>query len=593
MYLFIEQKKAIIIRYYRKYRLIIVAIILMVCTMSFTQISTPRNIPRNIHRSSSLATGQILFSPMVSSVTYLIDRNGNVNHTWPSGYFPGEAVYWLGDGTILRTIRVGVSPGAGGVGGGVQKIQWDGSITWDFRYNTNGYLSHHDIEPLPNGNVLMIAWETKTSAEAVAAGRNPSTISGNTLMPDHIIEVRPTGPTSGDIVWEWHVWDHLIQDYDSSKANYGIVADHPELVDINYVTASAGLSSDWLHCNSVDYHEAFDQILISVHNFNEIWVIDHSTTSQQAAGHTGGNSGKGGDILYRWGNPLAYQQGSSSDQQLFSQHDATWIAPGCPGDGNILMFNNGADRPGGSYSSVDEIVPPVNATGHYTLEPGSAYGPASPLWSYTADPPSSFYASYISGAHRLPDGNTLICDGPAGRFFEVTPEKETMWQYINPYPLMSLNNVFKICYIPADAPEASNLDCTGSLSWTNVHPGETVTGSFQVKNIGGSGSLLNWAVNVSSVDWGTWSFTPESEENLSPEDGFVMVQVSVVAPDQKNSKFEGYIQVVNQDDPNDFDVVPILLKTPMSLRQNAPVFSLVQHLLSFFPFFSMIYRLLQ
>jgi hypothetical protein len=593
MYLFIEQKKAIIIRYYRKYRLIIVAIVLMVCTMSFTQISTPRNIPRNIPRSSSLLTGQILFSPMVSSVTYLIDRNGNITHTWPSGYFPGEAVYWLNDGTILRTIRVGVSPGNGGVGGGVQKIQWDGSITWDFRYNTNGYLSHHDIEPLPNGNILMIAWETKTSAEAVAAGRNPSTISGNTLMPDHIIEVRPTGPTSGDIVWEWHVWDHLIQDYDSSKENYGLVADHPELVDINYVTASAGLSSDWLHCNSVDYHEAFDQILISVHNFNEIWVIDHSTTTQQAAGHTGGNSGKGGDLLYRWGNPLAYQQGSSSDQQLFSQHDATWIAPGCPGAGNILIFNNGANRPGGSYSSVDEIVPPVNATGQYTREPESPYGPSSPLWSYTSDPLSSFYASYISGAQRLPDGNTLICDGPAGRFFEVTPGKETVWQYINPYPLLSLNNVFKICYVPAGTPQGSNLDCTGSLSWTNIHPGETVTGSFQVKNIGGPGSLLNWTVDVSSVDWGTWSFTPESDENLTPEDGFFTVQVSVVAPDQKNSRFEGFIRVVNQDDPNDFDVVPILLKTPMSLRQATAVFPLLRHLLSFFPFFSMIYRLFQ
>ncbi len=145
---------------------------------------------------------------------------------------------WLGDGTILRTIRVGVGPGGGGAGGGVQKVEWDGTVVWDFRYNTNGDLSHHDVKSLPNGNVLLIAWETKTRTEAIAAGRNPNYVSSNGFMPDHIIEVQPTGPTSGTIVWEWHVWDHLIQDYDSSKANYGVVGDHPELVDINYVTSS-------------------------------------------------------------------------------------------------------------------------------------------------------------------------------------------------------------------------------------------------------------------------------------------------------------------------------------------------------------------
>jgi hypothetical protein len=560
-------------------------IVLLFCTTGFTEVSQSWNIPKNLQQSTAPTIGQILFTPMTSSVTYLVDRNKIVDHTWPSSYFPGEAVYWLGDGTILRTIRVGIGPGGGGVGGGVQKVQWDGTVTWDFRYNTNGYLSHHDIEPLPNGNVLMIAWETKTSAEAVAAGRDMDTIIGNTVMPDHIIEVHPTGPTSGDIVWEWHVWDHLIQDFDSSKANYGVVSDHPELVDINYVTNLAGLSSDWLHCNSIDYNEEFDQILISVHNLNEIWVIDHSTTTAEAASHIGGQSGKGGDLLYRWGNPVVYQAGTIADQQLFSQHDATWIASGCPGAGNILVFNNGANRPDGNYSSVDEIVPPVDTIGDYYLESGSTYGPTSPLWRYSADPPSSFYASYISGAQRLPDGNTLICDGYAGRFFEVTPEGSTVWQFVNPYPLPSLNNVFKICYVPPEEPpEVPDLDCTGSLSWANVHPGETVTGSFQVKNIGAPGSLLNWAVNVSSIDWGTWSFTPESDENLSPEDGFVTVQVSVVAPDEKNTKFEGFIQVVNQDDPTDFDVVPISLKTPMGFFQNAPVFYWLQHLLSFFPF---------
>ncbi|MFA5102922.1 MAG: aryl-sulfate sulfotransferase [Candidatus Thermoplasmatota archaeon] len=580
-------KKAVRIHYNGLSRFIILGSVLLCSTLSVTSLALPQHIL--VHHPGGLdpLAGQILFSPVYSSYTYLIGRDGVVNHTWSSSFFPGQAVYWLGDGTILRTIRVGVGPGGGGAGGGIQKVKWDGTVVWDFRYNTDGYLSHHDIEPLPNGNVLMIAWETKTYAEAVAAGRNPNTLISTVFMPDHLIEVRPTGPTSGEIVWEWHAWDHLIQDYDPSKENYGVVADHPELVDINFGVLPDILGVDWLHTNSVDYHEEFDQILLSVHHFNEIWVIDHSTTTAEAAGHSGGNSGKGGDLLYRWGNPLAYRAGALGDQQFFGQHDATWIDPGCPGEGNILVFNNGASRPVTPYSSVDEIIPPVDATGHYLSEPGSAYGPVSPLWRYTGDPLTSFYASYISGAQRLADGNTLICDGSAGRFFEVTMEKELVWEYINPYPLQGTNDVFKICYIPPGSPQhqVPNLDCTGSLAWRWVRPGEMVTGSFQIQNIGGAGSLLNWSINLSSLEWGTWSFTPSVGVGLSPGDGAVTVQVSVVAPQEPFSKFEAFVRVENQDDPSDFDIVPVFLKTPLDIPLTRPVWYFLRCLLSFFPFF--------
>ena len=88
---------------------------------------------------------------------------------------------------------------------------------------------------MPNGNVLVIAWDKKTAAEAVAAGRQPSSVQGQ-MLPDCILEVHPTGKTTGDIVWEWHAWDHLIQDLDKTKANYGDVSEHPELIDINFGT---------------------------------------------------------------------------------------------------------------------------------------------------------------------------------------------------------------------------------------------------------------------------------------------------------------------------------------------------------------------
>ncbi len=501
--------------------------------------------------------GQILFAPLESRISYLIDPSGTVNHTWTSDYLPGEGVRWLGNGAILRTIKVGTW-GGGGLGGGVQIIQADGTVTWDFRYNTDTYLSHHDVLMLPNGNVLLIAWEVKTRQEALDAGRNPDLLIGNVLWPDHLIEVQPTGPTSGTIVWEWHVWDHLIQDYNASKQNFGVVADHPELVDINFGDAKP----DWLHCNSLDYNKQFDQILISVHSFNEIWVIDHSTTTQEAAGHTGGHYGHGGDLLYRWGNPQAYETGTTNDQVFFSQHDASWIRSGCPGAGDILVFNNGVSR---GYSSVDEFTPPVDTDGNYYLDPGSAYGPGSLTWSYTATPPTSFYAFHISGAERLPDGNTLICNGEIGHFFEVTPNKTTLWAWDNPYPAPLLNDVFKIVYIPpkTSEPGKPDLDCTGSLSWAKVKPGVTVTGSFNVKNIGHPGSLLNWTVNTSLLTWGTWTCTPTSGANLTPEDGNVTVQVSVVAPDKKKQEFQGYLRVENQENASDFVNIPVSLTTPL------------------------------
>jgi hypothetical protein len=182
----------------------------------------------------------------------------------------------------------------------------------------------------------------------------------------------------------------------------------------------------------VAYNPDLEQIAISVHGFSEFWIIDHSTTKAEAAGHRGGKSDKGGDLLYRWGNPRAYRAGTKADQKLFAQHNAHWIPKGLPGAGHILVFNNGSGRPDGTYSSVDEIVLPVDAQGRYEYKAGVAFGPDKPVWSYTAPKKTDFYSFFISGAQRLPNGNTFICSGANGITFEVTPEKEIVWQYINP-----------------------------------------------------------------------------------------------------------------------------------------------------------------
>ncbi len=380
--------------------------------------------------------GYTLFAPLPYNITYLIDHDGLLVNSWESEYSPGNAAYLLADGSLLRSAAIGEHPTfqSGGAGGGMQLFDWDGSLVWNFRYSDPSVHSHHDMEALPNGNILLIAWEYKSAAEALAAGRAPQLLPDRELWPDHVIEVQRTGPTTGDIVWKWHLWDHLIQDFDPTKENYGVVEDHPELIDINYVVGNgpnAG-QADWNHANGIDYNEEFDQIILSIRQFSEIWVVDHSTTTAEAADHSGGNSGKGGDVLYRWGNPAAYGAGDESDRKFYCQHDAQWIEQGLPGAGNILVFNNGVGRPGGSYSSIDEIVPPVDENGSYDYTPGAAYAPQTQIWAYTADNPDDFYSSAISGAERLPNGNTLICNGNWGTLFEVTSEAETVWLYVNP-----------------------------------------------------------------------------------------------------------------------------------------------------------------
>ncbi len=535
-------------------RIIAISILILLFASCFLPLIVTQSVNKNYEYFLNINEGQIFFAPMQTKTAYLINHDGSVNHTWTSDYRPGEAVYMLEDGSILFTMKLTYS--FGGAGGGIQRISWDGELMWDFRYYTNDYLSHHDFEVLPNGNILMIAWEFKTRDEAIESGRDPNKLLGNTIMPDHIIEVVPTDPSSGNIIWEWHSWDHLIQDYDSNKKNYGIVEDHPELIDINFGSYQA----DWQHINSIDYNAEFDQIILSSRTFSEIWVIDHSTTTEEAAGHSGGNSGKGGDLLYRWGNPLAYGAGRQEDQMLYQQHDAQWVEPGYPGEGNILIFNNGGGRPGTDYTSIDEIVPPVDEEGNYYLETGYPYGPEEQTWVYDTD----FFAWYIGGAQRLPDGNTLVCNGPGGDFIEVTPEKVVVWEYENPYPNPVQNNLFKFRYYPPveAPPELPNLDCEGNLYWLNVKAGETVNGSFLVKNIGGPGSLLDWEINTSSIDWGIWTFNPEFGINLTPEDDPVTVKVSVIAPTEEDSIFEGYIKVENMGNTEDFDVIPVYLRTP-------------------------------
>ena len=335
---------------------------------------------------------------------------------------------------------------------------------------------------MPNGNILAIAYEVKTPEEALEAGRDPHIIPKAGLWPDKIIEIKPTRPEGGEIVWEWHMWDHLIQDIDETKQNYGVIAENPRKININiheetgppmteeqieqmkqmkFMTSNATVDnqgSDMSHANAIGYNAELDQIVLSVPHFHEIFIIDHSTTTEEAKGSTGGKWGHGGDLLYRWGNPVNYGRGTRDDQKLFGQHDVKWIPKGYPGEGHLMVYNNDIRNPNnklpgffpamgttqppefamaigdiGNYSAVYEFIPPTDSNGNYVIPEEGEIGPEGPHWSYEAPDKYSLYSPFISGAQRLQNGNTLITSGTKGRFIEVTNDGDIVWEYWNPF----------------------------------------------------------------------------------------------------------------------------------------------------------------
>jgi len=362
--------------------------------------------------------------------TYLKDNNYNNIQTWSHNngaasmpyLIPGAEPGWENT-FLLYPYRVNnPTMENGGVGGGVQCLTWNNELIWSHVISNEDYQHHHDIEPLPNGNVLMIAWEHKTASEAYAAGRQNITNPSIGIWSTAIFEVQPNGNGGADVVWEWHLWDHLIQDVDPNGANYGVVADHPELFDINNGTAGSsggpgGSNGDWIHINTISYNPHFDQIVISSRFLDEIYVIDHSTTTEESASHSGGNYNKGGDFLYRWGNPQNYNRGTNADKILDDQHSINWIPENFPGEGNFILFNNGENE-------AIEFVPPVDEDGNYFIEEGEPYGPENYIWN------SPYVSTQMQGgAFRLPNGNTLVTDCDSADLKEYSENGTMVWSY--------------------------------------------------------------------------------------------------------------------------------------------------------------------
>ncbi len=383
---------------------------------------------------SKVYDGYNLLYPHNQSTTYLLNNCGEIVHTWTDtdDVRPGNTAYIMPDGNLIKTKRPADVAGnpiwAGGGGGTLEIRNWDNDLIYTFTQNDDQARLHHDIAPLQNGNILLISWELKTLEETIQAGRDTALIAQDKLWPDYILEI---DPVEDEVVWEWHVWDHLIQDYDATKDNYGVVADHPELVNINYQTNDG--HPDWMHSNAIDYNEELKQIMISVPTFSELWVIDHTTTTAQAASHTGGQAGRGGDLLYRWGNPQTYNNGDADDQTLFFQHDVQWvddfITTSHPMYGRMAAFNN---RIGPDYSTAEVFTQPWDMYDwSYTYGPDN-WGPAAADQTFLHPDTFPLYSTGLSSVQFLPNGNTLLCSGRHGYSFEMTPDNEVVWEYKTP-----------------------------------------------------------------------------------------------------------------------------------------------------------------
>jgi hypothetical protein len=343
--------------------------------------------------------GYTVISPTVKSkTTYLIDMEGKVVHEWKCQYTAGLYAELLPNGNLLRAGYIPQKDnGIGGVGGIVQELDWDGKVVWEYKMADKDHYQHHTFKRMPNGNTLILGWERKTKQETLAKGRDPKTIPDKAMVAkgvehndfwvDFVREVDKDGKT----VWEWHAWDHI--------------GKGPKKLDINYTLplpmGSVYPNFDWSHFNTVDYLPGTDQVLVNSRNLSEFYLINHKT----------------GAIEYRWGNPSAYGAGKApswyddGDQQVFGEHCVTPLD-----NGHMLLFDNGSERPEGNRSRVVEMDPKTGKV----------------VWEYTSKDVNSFFSFRQGAVQKLPNGNVLVTSTHHGHIFEVTPEKQIVWDYVSP-----------------------------------------------------------------------------------------------------------------------------------------------------------------
>ncbi len=399
--------------------------------------------------------GLTYYGNMSSAMGYLIDTNSTTikTFTYTGSGNNGYSTHMMPGGDIWRSVSTTNTLSGGGMTGRIQKWSYNNVLLWDYIYSSSTYCLHHDHCPLPNGNVLVISYDVKTATDATNAGCSSSII----VWAEKILELKPVGTNSAVVVWQWNVWDHLVQNVNSTAGNYATsIVNNPQLLNINY-----SIQKDWMHMNGIDYNPILDQIIVSSHNLNEWYVIDHSTTTAQAALHTGGNAGKGGDFLYRWGNPPAYQ--ATGTKILDVTHDAHWIPEGSPNAGYMVGVNNKGISVG-PKTTIDQITSPRVGL-NYTVTTGQAYTPAT----FTLRHTSTGYTSNMGSSDQFPNGNQLVCLATVGTIYEINSAGTTLWSK-STGGTTPQSHRYTTCYINNPAPAQPSISIAGSdlVSTTGV-----------------------------------------------------------------------------------------------------------------------------
>ncbi len=411
-----------------------------------------------------------MIAPGGSTSITLLDTNSRVVKTISglSGA-TGYSSHMVPGGDIWRTVTTQNSTfRGGGIHGRIQKIDYNGKLLFDYTISSNSQCAHHDICPMPNGNVLVIVYELKTAAEVTAKG-GPNQVR----YTEKLVELKPTGLNTADIVWQWDLWDHLCQTTNPSLPNYvSSTLANSHLLDINYLNNK----TDWVHMNGVDYNPELDQIALSSHFLNEMWVIDHSLSKEDTKKNTGGKYGVGGGFLYRWGNPATY---GATGQTIFKVvHDAHWVPKGRPRAGYLAAVNN--QGVSNNQTAIDYYKPSWDGT-KYVRTQGSAFQPASYEFRHTA----SGYTSNMGSCQELPNGNLLVCLATAAKVYEVDSTGRQLWQYQGMMPIPQAFRYSK-CYI--ENPVANASSSRGVLE-----PGESADLNCTVSSTGSTGIQYTWS----------------------------------------------------------------------------------------------------
>ena len=357
----------------------------------------------------------LLFAGNGGTDILLMDKELNIIHYWNTSSRLGNDFQLMPNGDLLGLFKAKGNENRedicfGGCGGSIQILDKNGTIIWQFDdFATDKRMLHHDVELLPNGNILALSWEFLSRSDAKSLGIDTNT----DLYYESIFEINWT---TNDVVWEWHSIDHMVQDNDPSKPNYGNISESYHRIDFNYYLDCCGSDNgDIMHANGFDYDAERNLIYLSVNFYNEVWVIDHSTNTSQAADSSGGFYDLGGDLVYRFGNPAAH---ASNGTVLFNKnHHPNLIKDEqINGFGNIIIFSNSGG--GENQSIIYELALPTD-------EYGSTQSAPEVVWSYTNE---SLYSRIVSGAVRGKGNTTYIAEGDFG-IWEVTPDGQVAWQF--------------------------------------------------------------------------------------------------------------------------------------------------------------------